>query len=409
MSGPAPRARTTASRAALAATGVVAMLLLALCVAVDVVVGHNLRAATQARVTQELARLTSPQDPVGEPDVDDVFVSWRVSPSGVVGSGNAPQLPASLHGVAVPRQVSIAGTDFVVAGAPFAGGRLIVGESLASVNRALSTLIVAEAAIVPGLLGLTFAIGFVVGRRVAAPLERAHRQQLTFTADASHELRTPLTVIEAETSLALSQPSNPDGDRQALQRVQREAARLRLIVNDLLWLARFDTEAHPPSRDVVDVISAASTAVERFQAPAERRQQRLVLDAPQNGAALIEAPPAWLDRLCGVLLDNACRYSAAGTTVTVRVSHHRHTVRLTVADQGPGIAADERRRIFERFHRATDDGEGAGLGLAIGDAVVHGTGGHWIVEDADGGGASVTVAWPSQPPPRTPVTRARSG
>ena len=109
---------------------------------------------------------------------------------------------------------------------------------------------------------------------------------------------------------------------------------------------------------------------------------------------VVTAPPEWLDRLLGVLLDNACKYSPEGGTVTVSVAAERSRIALTVDDAGPGIPEAERARIFDRFHRATDSTGGAGLGLAIADAIVRATGGQWRVGAAPAGGARMTVSWP---------------
>ena len=106
---------------------------------------------------------------------------------------------------------------------------------------------ITEAIVGPILLALVFGGAFLVGRNVAGPIERARRRQLEFTADASHELRTPLTVIEAETSLALTNARAGSHDTATLQRVAAETRRMRTIVEDLLWLARFELDA-PGSR-----------------------------------------------------------------------------------------------------------------------------------------------------------------
>ncbi len=108
---------------------------------------------------------------------------------------------------------------------------------------------------------------------------------------------------------------------------------------------------------------------------------------------MISAPPEWLDRLLGVLLDNACRYTPPDGTVDVRVGRRDGRVRLAVEDSGPGIPAGERAHIFDRFRRASDAPGGSGLGLAIADAVVRGSGGRWEVGTSPSGGASMAVTW----------------
>jgi signal transduction histidine kinase len=136
----------------------------------------------------------------------------------------------------------------------------------------------------------------------------------------------------------------------------------------------------------------AAQTVDRFGAIAETRQLAIDLDVPADGA-VIAAPPEWLDRLLGVLLDNACKYAPEGGRVTVSVLVDGSRVALTVDDSGPGIPESERTRIFDRFHRATDTEGGAGLGLAIADAIVRATGGRWKVASAPSGGARMGISW----------------
>jgi signal transduction histidine kinase len=108
----------------------------------------------------------------------------------------------------------------------------------------------------------------------------------------------------------------------------------------------------------------------------------------------VQAPPEWLDRLAGVLVDNACRYSRAGGEVAVEVTTHSGHPRMAVLDTGPGVPAADRQRIFNRFHRGLEEGEGAGLGLAIADAVVKATGARWEIANRTNGGAEFAVVWP---------------
>jgi len=136
----------------------------------------------------------------------------------------------------------------------------------------------------------------------------------------------------------------------------------------------------------------AAQAVDRFGPIAETRRLRIDLHAP-GGGAVIAAPPEWLDRLLGVLLDNACKYAPEGGQVDVTITVDASRVGLMVDDSGPGIPEGERARIFDRFHRATDTQGGAGLGLAIADAVARATGGRWKVGSAPGGGARMAISW----------------
>src|SRR3989441_873603 len=253
----------------------------------------------------------------------------------------------------------------------------VVGQTMSSVYQARSNLILAEVVIAPVLLVVVFLGALAIGRRVASPIERARQQQMDFTADASHELRTPLAVIQAQTSLALAQPREVDWYQRAFERVNQESKRMGGMVDDLLWLARFEaTTAIKP--EPVDVALMAQQAVDRFAAVAEAHHQRLTLQAGGE-SPVIAASPEWLDRLLGVLLDNACKYTPERGSVDVRVSAEGHQIKLVVDDSGPGIAPEQRDWIFDRFRRASDQPGGAGLGLAIADAVVRATNGRWDV------------------------------
>ena len=128
---------------------------------------------------------------------------------------------------------------------------------------------------------------------------------------------------------------------------------MRRMLEDLLWLARFDASKKSPDVEPVDLAVMAAQAVDRFGAIAETRHLAIDLAVPPDGAR----------------------------------------VALTVDDSGPGIPETERTRIFDRFHRATDSHGGAGLGLAIADAIVRATGGRWKVASAPDGGARMGVSW----------------
>jgi signal transduction histidine kinase len=187
--------------------------------------------------------------------------------------------------------------------------------------------------------------------------------------------------------------------------VSREALRLRDIVEDLLWLSRFDSEPPQPGNEPVDVGAIASACADRFDAVAVRRGITLTVRQLAEGQPWVSAPPEWIDRLTGVLVDNACRYAADNGVVRITVSAQGNRVSLAVEDNGPGIAPEERANLFDRFHRATDEGNGAGLGLAIGDAVVRATGGEWRVGQGSMGGASMEVRWHRSPGAKDGVER----
>src|SRR5262249_30945498 len=189
--------------------------------------------------------------------------------------------------------------------------------------------------------------------------------------------------------------------RDSLRRIQGESQRLRQLVEDMLWLARFDSKPPPPGSEPVDLATLAQACADRFRAVGPA-----VSAETPDGAVLISAPPDWIDRLAGVLVDNACRYAGPDGTVRIEVRAQGSRASLTVEDSGPGIPGAERPLLCDGFHRATKRGSGgmgppgsggfrgvvppsrhgAGLGLAIGDSIVRSTGGRWQVGDSPLGG-----------------------
>jgi signal transduction histidine kinase len=396
------RVRRLVVRVALTATAVVGVAYLLVAVAVVAIVTNDLTAQVDRRLAQSLeyiARGVAPpmERPFPAPPADRRFpmlLGWVVTGDGRVITGeDTPPLPAEYRPATGATTVMLEGTEMRLLAKRVGNAYLVVGQSLDPVSQARSTVVLAELVIAPILLGIVFLGAVAIGRRVASPIELARRRQLEFTADASHELRTPLSVIEAQTSLALTHDRTAGWYRSAFERVDREAKRMRRLVDDLLWLARFDATQAPAHAEPVDLGVLAAQTADRFGVLASARDLRLNVHAEPQGA-IVAGPPEWLDRLLGVLLDNACKYSPPGGAVDVTVVNEGQRVRLTVDDSGPGIPEDQRDRIFDRFHRATDASGGAGLGLAIADAVVRATGGRWHVGASPAGGARMSVSWP---------------
>jgi len=392
-----------AARVALAATAVVGAVTLLLAVLVNGAVLHRLNVDIDNRLRVTLAA-TADAAPgsalvtsgrVGG-DVDDapVFL-WRVSADGTVDDVTlgSPALPARTWTDGTTTQ-SVEGRNFRLVAAPSRGGWLVAGESVAKVGESGGDLLFVEVVLGALLLLVTFTGSFVVGLRASAPIEQIRRRQSEFTADASHELRTPLSVIEAEVDLALGRPRSPDEYEATLARIGSESGRLRAIVEDLLWLARADGAAPDPVRlDLVDLSGVVDRTIARFGAVADAASQSLDARTAPSGTALVRADTEGLDRLVGVLVDNACKYTPDGGTIAVAVTVHGARVSLTVDDSGPGIPEAHRDLVFDRFHRADASPGGTGLGLAIADAVVHASSGTWTVGDSPLGGARFEVTW----------------
>lgn len=197
--------------------------------------------------------------------------------------------------------------------------------------------------------------------------------QKRFISDAAHQLRTPLAGLKSQTELALGETTDP-ALRTRLQRVHESATRSAHLVNQLLTLARAEPEsAVRQDRQPIDLQRMAAEVTAELVPRALQAGVDLGFDGP--GARPGPAPPGAPASVQGIglllrealvnLIDNAIRYAGRGATVTVRVRSQGSAVHLEVEDNGPGLPEGEREHVFERFVRASNDGHGCGLGLAI--------------------------------------------
>lgn len=216
-----------------------------------------------------------------------------------------------------------------------------------------------------------------------------------FVADASHELRTPLTSIRGFAEFCRQAP---DVDPAPLmRRVEAEAVRMGLLVDDLLMLARLDQQ-RPMVMRPVDLLAIAADAVHDARILAPARDVALSVD----GAALIVCgDEVRLRQVVGNLMTNALTHTPDGTPVRVALSAQGGMAVVEVADEGPGLNAEQCERVFERFYRVDSsrgrrapESGGSGLGLAIVAAMVKAHGGTVGVESQPDKGATFRVVLP---------------
>ncbi len=225
-----------------------------------------------------------------------------------------------------------------------------------------------------------------------------------FVADASHELRTPLTSIRgfAELHRQGALPSPADIDR-AMRRVEDEAARMGLLVEDLLLLARLDQQ-RPLERQPVDLLELASAAV---HAASPAGDVQLVAASPEV-APVVTGDAQRLRQVLGNLVTNALVHGAPPVVVRIGTAYGQAVVE--VIDAGPGIAQADRARAFERFFRAdasrTRASGGTGLGLSIVASIVRAHAGTVELDETPGGGTTVRVRLPLAAPAAVPAARA---
>lgn len=227
-----------------------------------------------------------------------------------------------------------------------------------------------------------------------------------FVADASHELRTPLTSIRglAEFCLQQGEAASRAEMTRLMIRIQQEATRMGLLVEDMLLLAQFD-EDRPLDRQPVDLSSVVAEAVLVARALPHGHSLTL-LAAPDP--VIVSADSARLRQIIDNLIGNAVQHTPPGTAITVATGSNPGYGQLTVADDGPGLTAEQASRVFERFYR-TDDARsrargGTGLGLSIAAALVQAHGGAITVDARPPGhGAAFRVQLPLATAPDEPA------
>lgn len=228
--------------------------------------------------------------------------------------------------------------------------------------------------------------------QLLARVERAVKRERSFVADASHELRTPLALIRAEVDLALDLPRDAGELQAALRSVGEEADRLSQLADGLLLLARLDEGELPLRKDPLDVHDLLRDVAERFGRRAADDGRTIRFDAPNIG---VDADRVRLEQALVNLVENALRHGAG--TIRLTASSRRDTVEIHIADEGPGFDKSVADTAFERFTRGDQarSSGGAGLGLAIVNAIVTAHGGSIAISTDTPRGADVVVTLPA--------------
>lgn len=289
----------------------------------------------------------------------------------------------------------------IIVGVAAAASYRLVRRSLQSVDAIrsrvaeISTSDLAERVPVPSSSDEISALAVTMNEMLTR-LEAGHRAQQRFVGDASHELRSPLTTIISGLEAAEDHPEILNSGL-ASNTLLPEAHRMRTLIEDLLLLARADEQRWVMNAKEVSVSEVAEAEVARARHNASCAIDSVI--AP----ALILGDSAGISRAIRNLLDNAIRH--ATSRVEVCVSNRDRDAIIAISDDGPGIAPEDRIRVFERFVRLDFDRSrssgGAGLGLAIVAEVVAAHGGVVTIEDRPGQGTTMLVSLPQQLPQHT--------
>lgn len=232
----------------------------------------------------------------------------------------------------------------------------------------------------------------------AESLAELDRAKTTFFSDVSHELRTPLTLLLGPIGDVLDDPDEPlpPAAQEQLQLAMRNGQRLQRLVNDLLDFASIEAGRANPVRVETDVATFTAELAGIFRAAAERAGLRLTVDCPPLGRPAYVDPRMW-EKVVVNLLANAVKYTFVGG-IDVALHAEDDGFRLTVADTGVGIVAEELPQLFQRFHRVTGatarTREGTGIGLALVHELAALHGGSVSVTSEPGVGSTFTVSLP---------------
>ena len=233
-----------------------------------------------------------------------------------------------------------------------------------------------------------------------ARLEASFDQLRRFTADASHELRTPLALVRGIGEAAVAERRTVSEYEEAIGSMLEEVDRMTNLVNTLLRLSYGDAGTIRLTRQSTDLGRLVREVASSLGILAEERNQKLTLDVTEPVSVL--ADRLVLREAVTNVLDNAIKYSCAGSTIVIRVQCVGDRALVAIADEGPGIPPEHRDRIFHRFFRVDEarsrDRGGAGLGLAIAKWAVDIHGGQITVQERPGGGSEFRIVLPAVPP-----------
>jgi signal transduction histidine kinase len=264
------------------------------------------------------------------------------------------------------------------------------------------------------LIGTTLAYAAVrmVGqiREAREALARALRAKMDFLADASHELRTPLTVVHTNAEVGAQLEEDPS-QREIFEDIVNESSQMSRMVENLLFLARSDSESPPLEMEII--------AVPTFLAALKGRAETLTrgrgasLEANLSGEGYLRADPARLGQAVLILVDNAAKYSPDGGRVTLSATTESGELLIRVEDRGPGIPEEHLPHIFERFYRvdkarARKQG-GTGLGLPIAQTIVQAHGGRIEAQSHIGEGTHMSLHLPLDAEPEQSGRTANLG
>ncbi|HHV28653.1 sensor histidine kinase [Acetivibrio mesophilus] len=252
-------------------------------------------------------------------------------------------------------------------------GHIIVFLDYSVEEKMYKPLIVISIYIVLLSIVLVFTTSLFLANRAIKPIKISWEKQTVFIADASHELRTPLAVVNSNLEIVMENENETIGSQKKwLDNIQNELDRMKKLIDDLLFLARADSEDEMP-KEYFDLSKLLHKVFNNFILLCEKKGLKLRLDTKDN--IIFYGNEFRIKQLLSILLDNSIKYTGSGGEIELKLKSDVSTVQLSVRDTGEGIPKEHIDKIFDRFHRVDKSRSrnhgGAGLGLAIAKCIVN--------------------------------------
>ena len=226
-------------------------------------------------------------------------------------------------------------------------------------------------------------------------VSRTEKMQSEFISSISHELRTPLTAITGWSETLMYDPSISEDSRRGMQIIQKEAARLTGLVEELLEFTRIQDGRFKLNIELLDIESELEDTIFTYRELLRQDQLELKYSPAGGEIPLVPGDPERLRQVFLNILDNAAKYGRDGKIIEVAVTANTEAVSISFRDHGPGIAPEELPHVKEKFYKGVSSkARGSGIGLAVCEEIITRSGGKLDISNANGGGAVVTVTLP---------------
>jgi signal transduction histidine kinase len=362
---------------------------------------NELQPVLSAAVAGESSKLA---DEIGRAETNRIYFLVAAAAIGVLGLSAIIGFGVRLwQTIVVPLDQLSARARAIAAGEPDAPATRAMGD-FESLSHSLTAVATATAEQRRNFAAATEKLAAETEARTAQlrsaneQLREIDHRRGQFLADVSHELRTPLTILRGEADVALRGTGDAATLRESLERIQGQASELGQLLEDLLEFARSTAEDQPfvaVDTSLDEVVAAAAQEARMLASPREVA----VTVASNTGGRHIEADFRRLKQALIIGIDNAIKHSPPGTTVTVETAGQEQSVRISIADEGPGVDEADLPRVFERFFRGKDQADGLssglGIGLAIAKDIVERHGGTIALRNRAEGGAMLSIVLPT--------------